>query len=86
MRSTTLEVSSLYRTGENKAGSGSCMAGGIGGSTTLYGAPKSNPFLPTRSRQRKGRILLTCGGENGSQRAGGDGVVRPDFNSGESSF
>jgi hypothetical protein len=86
MRSTTPMVSSLYRAGENRAGSESCMAGGVGGSTTLYSAPKSNQFLPTRSRQRKEPILLTCGGENGSQRANGDGVVRPDFNSGESSF
>jgi hypothetical protein len=62
------------------------MAGGVGGSTMLYSASKSNPFLPTRSRQRKEPILLTCGGENGPRRAGGDGVVWPDFNSGESSF
>jgi hypothetical protein len=76
MRSTTPAVSSLYRASENRAGSGSCMAGGVGGSTMLYNAPKSNLFLPTRSRQRKEPILLTCG----------DGLVRLDFNGSESSF
>jgi hypothetical protein len=66
MRSKTPVVSSLYRAGENRVGSGSCMAGGVGGSTMLYSAPKSNPFLPTRSRPRKEPILLTRGSENGS--------------------
>jgi hypothetical protein len=79
-------VSSLYRAGENRAGGWSCMAGGVGGSTVLYSAPKSNPFLPTRSRQRKEPILLTCGSKNGSWRAGSDGAVRSDFNGSESSF
>jgi hypothetical protein len=86
MRSTTLTVSSLCQAGENRVGSGSCMACGIGGSTTLYSGPKSNMFLPTRSRQRKEPILLTCGGKNMSRRDGGDGVVQADFNSNESSF
>jgi hypothetical protein len=72
--------------GENRASSRSSMAGNIGGSTTLVGAPISNPFLPTRSRRCKEPTLLTCGGENGSQMVGGDGTVQPDFNGGGSSF
>jgi hypothetical protein len=31
MRSIARVVSSLYRAGENRAGSRSCMAGGVGG-------------------------------------------------------
>jgi hypothetical protein len=86
MRSTTQAVSSLYQANENRGGGGRCMAGGVGGSTMLYSAPKSNPFLPTRSRQRKEPILLTCDGVNRSWRVGGNNVIQPDINGGERSF
>jgi hypothetical protein len=52
---------------ENRASSGSSMAGSKGGSTSLFGAPISNSFLPTRSRRRKESTLLSCGAQNGSQ-------------------
>jgi hypothetical protein len=39
-----------------------------------------------RSMRRGESTLLTCGGENGSQMASGDGAVRPDFNVDRSSF
>jgi hypothetical protein len=52
------------------------MAGNIGGSNSLLGAPISSPFLPTRSRRRKEPTLVTCGGENGSQTTGGSSFQR----------
>jgi hypothetical protein len=62
------------------------MAGSKECSSSLSRAPKPNPFLPTRSRQRGETILLTFGNGNGQRRAGGGGVVQSTFGDGEGSL
>jgi hypothetical protein len=55
-------------------------------SSSPYGTPTSNPFLPTQDRRCKEPTLLTCGGENGSWTAGGDCAGWMTFNGGGGSF
>jgi hypothetical protein len=51
-----------------------------GRSGSPYGALFFNVILPAQPGWHKGSILLTCGGEIGSLRAGEIGVARADFN------
>jgi hypothetical protein len=55
-------------------------------SSVTYKARNSTTTSPTQSRPRGDTILLTCDGENESQRAGGDSVVWMIFNGDEGSF
>jgi hypothetical protein len=76
----------LCSAGENRGGVKELHSRWQEGSNSLYDALNSDLFPPTQSRWYKESILLTCGGENGSQRVSGDGMVQLGFNDGGGDF